>query len=95
MVQRGEELILSNSLPDHGIRERCSQLQALWLDLREVSVLRGQRLKASVAYQEYCVGVDEEEVWLNEKMALALSEELGDTLAAVQVGMASWYCNPM
>ena len=36
------------------------------------------------------MGVDEEEVWLNEKMALALSEESGDTLAAVQVGVASW-----
>ena len=89
VIQRGEELILSNSISDHSIRERSSQLQALWVDLREASSLRGQRLKASVAYQEYCVGIDEEEVWLNEKMALALSEEMGDTLAAVQVGVAS------
>ena len=29
--------------------------------------------------------VDEEEAWLNEKMAFVSSEEAGDTLAAVQV----------
>ena len=28
--------------------------------------------------------VDEEEAWLNEKMAFVSSEEVGDTLAAVQ-----------
>lgn len=32
------------------------------------------------------MGVDEEEAWLNEKTTLVSSEEVGDTLAAVQVG---------
>ena len=31
------------------------------------------------------MGVDEEEAWLNEKTALLSSEEVGDTLATVQV----------
>ena len=36
------------------------------------------------------MGVDEEEAWLNEKTTLVSSEEVGDTLAAVQVGVVTW-----
>ena len=46
---------------------------------------RKKRLEESCQYQQFCVGVDEEEAWLNEKTALLSSEEVGDTLATVQV----------
>ena len=45
---------------------------------------RKERLRQSLAYQKLCVKMDEEEGWLNEKMAFVSSEETGDTLAAVQ-----------
>ena len=39
-------------------------------------------------YQQFLVGVDEEEGWLNERSTLVSSNEVGDTLAAVQVSSA-------
>lgn len=42
-------------------------------------------MEESLLYQQFVVGVDEEEGWLNEKIALASNDEVGDTLAAVQV----------
>lgn len=36
-------------------------------------------------FQQFLVGADEAEGWLNEKTTLACSDEVGDTLAAVQV----------
>lgn len=45
---------------------------------------RKERLAQSLLYHKFCVEVDEEEAWLNEKMAFVSSEEAGDTLAAVQ-----------
>ena len=38
------------------------------------------------------MGVDEEEAWLNEKTALLSSEEVGDTLATVQVYREKQQC---
>ena len=46
---------------------------------------RWQKLEESLKFQQFCVGVDEEEAWLNEKTTLVSSEDTGDTLAAVQV----------
>lgn len=45
---------------------------------------RKEKLAQSLLYHKFCVQVDEEESWLNEKMAFVSSEEAGDTLAAVQ-----------
>lgn len=36
-------------------------------------------------YQKFLVSIDEEEGWLSEKITLVSSDEVGDTLAAVQV----------
>ena len=46
---------------------------------------RQAKLEESLLYQQFLVGVDEEESWMNEKTALVSSDEVGDTLAAVQV----------
>ena len=51
---------------------------------------RRQKLQESLCYRQFSVGVDEEEAWLNEKTTLVSSEEVGDTLAAVQVGVVTW-----
>ena len=47
---------------------------------------RQNKLEESLLYQQFLVGVDEEDSWLNEKITLVSSSEVGDTLAAVQVG---------
>ena len=46
---------------------------------------RQRKLKESLAYQEFCAEVGEEEAWLIEKTSVSLSEDFGDSLAAVQV----------
>ena len=59
------------------------QLSIAWLTFS--SHVRHQKLSESLHYRQFCVSVDEEEAWLNEKTALVSSEDTGDTLAAVQV----------
>ena len=49
-----------------------------------VFLIRRKKLEESLQYQQFCVGLDEEEAWLNEKTALVSNEEVGDTLAAIQ-----------
>ena len=46
---------------------------------------RKQKLEDSLAYQQFCANVDEEESWIGEKSTLVSTEDSGDTLAAVQV----------
>lgn len=46
---------------------------------------RRQKLEETLAYQEFCASSGEEEAWLLEKTSVCLSEDLGDSLAAVQV----------
>ena len=45
---------------------------------------RKEKLEQSLLYQRFCVEVDEEEAWLNEKTAFVSSDETGDTVAAVK-----------
>lgn len=46
---------------------------------------RRKKLGEALAFRQFCVAVEEEEVWMREKTALLSSEDTGDTLAAVQV----------
>lgn len=46
---------------------------------------RRKKLEESLAYHEFCSRINEEESWLAEKQSLYLSEDYGDSLAAVQV----------
>lgn len=46
---------------------------------------RQRKLEESLAYQEFCAEVGEEEAWLSENTSVSLSEDFGDSLAAVQV----------
>jgi spectrin alpha len=45
---------------------------------------RGKKLGESLAYQQFCANVEEEEAWILEKEHLLSGEDYGDTLAAVQ-----------
>lgn len=53
---------------------------------------RRNKLEESLLYQQFLVGADEVEGWLNEKTTLISSDEVGDTLAAVQVSAVCLAC---
>ena len=48
-------------------------------------------MEDSLAYQQFCANVDEEESWIGEKSTLVSAEDSGDTLAAVQVKQSCEY----
>lgn len=73
--------------PGQGYTSTCSTRPSK-IQFQTLSVpqyFRKKKLEESCQYQQFCVGVAEEEAWLNEKTALLSSEEGGDTLATVQV----------
>ena len=63
----------------HGAIKRTTALFFVFM------IHRREKLEESLQYQQFLVGVDEAEGWLNEKITLVSSDEVGDTLAAVQV----------
>ena len=78
---------MSNQQAMADIQRRCSQLEDMWKELKQCSASRKQKLEDSLAYQQFCANVDEEESWIGEKSTLVSAEDSGDTLAAVQVGI--------
>ncbi len=46
---------------------------------------REKKLEESLAFQEFCASINEEESWVTEKIAVQQSEDFGDSLGAVQV----------
>lgn len=67
------------------IRDRLKGLDENWGQLRELATNRGQKLDESLAYQQFVANIEEEEAWITEKQHLLSGEDIGDTLAAVQV----------
>lgn len=68
------------------LKEEVGSYITILLDSRFRCFHRRQKLEESLQFQQFLVGADEAEAWLNEKTTLACSDEVGDTLAAVQVG---------
>ena len=85
LVSLGEKLARDSPNAREAINERCSQLEGVWDDLVQASSKRKNKLEEALQYQQFCVGLDEEEAWLNEKTVLISNEDNGDTLAAIQV----------
>ena len=50
-----------------------------------ILLARQRKLDESLAFQEFCALINEEESWLTEKIAVQQSEDFGDSLGAVQV----------
>jgi spectrin alpha len=74
----------SNLMTDD-IRTKLAQLASNWDELKALAAQRGQKLDESLAYQQFVANVEEEEAWITEKQHLLSGEDMGDTLAAVQV----------
>ena len=87
VLQNGQLLMATDQQAMADIQHRCSQLEDMWRELKQCSASRKQKLEDSLAYQQFCANVDEEESWIGEKNTLVSAEDSGDTLAAVQVWM--------
>jgi len=74
-----------SNLMTEDIRERLHALAQNWDELRQMASNRGQKLDESLAYQQFAANVEEEEAWITEKQHLLAGDDLGDSLAAVQV----------
>ncbi|XP_065916481.1 spectrin alpha chain, non-erythrocytic 1-like [Dysidea avara] len=84
VLQNGQLLMATDQQAMADIQHRCSQLEDMWRELKQCSASRKQKLEDSLAYQQFCANVDEEESWIGEKNTLVSAEDSGDTLAAVQ-----------
>lgn len=67
------------------IKRRLGGLSQHWDELRQLAEERGLKLEGSLAYQQFVANVEEEEAWITEKQHLLSGDDIGDTLAAVQV----------
>ncbi len=85
LLSLGETLTRESPQEKDAIKEKCDQFEDAWKNLVEASEERQKKLEQSLLYQQFCVGLDEEEAWLNEKTVVVSNEDSGDTLAAVQV----------
>merc|ERR1712020_272702 len=66
------------------IKERLKQLNAVWEELKDMAVSRGQKLDESITYQQFLAKIEEEEAWISEKQQLLTVPDLGENMAAVQ-----------
>eukprot|EP00117_Sycon_ciliatum_P010415 scpid4432/ scgid12327/ Spectrin alpha chain, brain; Alpha-II spectrin; Fodrin alpha chain; Spectrin, non-erythroid alpha chain len=80
----GQKLIATGHYGADSIQQRCDDLGKSWEELQKLSAARQSKLDESLLFQQFSSNVDEEESWINEKLALVTSDEVGDTLATVQ-----------
>lgn len=66
------------------VKQRMGELKRQWTRLLELSDARKGKLDEALAFQLFSADAAEEESWLNEKISLALSDDLPDTLATAQ-----------
>lgn len=77
MVEVGQKLTSENHLRQTEIKTRVESLQEHWKSLEELVDLRRRQLEdAAEAYQFY-TDANEADSWLNEKMALLTSDDIG------------------
>ena len=67
------------------IDQRLKALNQAWIELKQLSASRGEKLEQSLTYQQFLAKVEEEEAWISEKQQLLVVDDLGDSMAAVQV----------
>ncbi|XP_071948314.1 spectrin alpha chain, non-erythrocytic 1-like isoform X2 [Antedon mediterranea] len=82
--ESGHLLIQEVTAAPEQVQQRLDQLDTNWNELRTLAADREHYLDDSLAFQNFCANVEEEEAWVNEKQSLMNSDDYGDTLAAVQ-----------
>ncbi|XP_066111276.1 spectrin alpha chain, erythrocytic 1 [Saccopteryx bilineata] len=66
------------------IQKRLAQFVQHWEKLKELTKARGLQLEQSLEYLQFMENAEEEEAWINEKLAMVAQRDSGDTLAATQ-----------
>nr|WAW84869.1 spectrin alpha chain [Halisarca dujardinii] len=84
LLGQGERLSLEDKYAQPEIESRCHELQDSWKGLRGLAAARKQKLEDSLAYHQFKVDADEEESWINEKVAVATNKEVGETMVTSQ-----------
>ncbi len=69
------------------IEQRLKALNQAWGELKQMSGNRGEKLDQSLTFQQFLAKVEEEEAWISEKQQLLVVDDLGDSMAAVQVAL--------
>lgn len=80
----GKKLFDDNIIGKEEIQQWLVQFVEYWKELKQLVVVWGQWLEEFLEYQQFVVNVEEEEVWINEKMILVVSEDYGDIFVVIQ-----------
>jgi hypothetical protein len=83
-IQDTCEKLMAEPMADD-IHMRLQNLLMSWKELKTMAVTRGQRFDESLTYQQFAERVEEEKAWITEKQYLLSTDDLGDTMATVQV----------
>jgi hypothetical protein len=83
--EAGQKLMDVANIGVPEIESRLSALSQAWTELKQLCASRGDKLDQSLVYQQFLAKVEEEEAWISEKQQLLVVDDLGDSMAAVQV----------
>jgi len=83
--EAGQKLMDVTNIGVPEIETRLKALNQAWAELKELAASRGEKLDQSLEYQQFLAKVEEEEAWISEKQQLLVVDDLGDSMAAVQV----------
>lgn len=86
--EAGQKLMDVANIGVPEIEQRLKALNQAWIELKQMSASRGDKLDQSLTYQQFLAKVEEEEAWISEKQQLLVLDDLGDSMAAVQVPIA-------
>uniref|UniRef100_A0A2K5UN69 Spectrin alpha chain, erythrocytic 1 n=1 Tax=Macaca fascicularis TaxID=9541 RepID=A0A2K5UN69_MACFA len=84
VLDMAEKLKDKAAVGEEEIQLRLAQFVEHWEKLKELAKARGLQLEESLEYLQFMQNAEEEEAWINEKNAMAVRGDSGDTLAATQ-----------
>lgn len=82
--EAGQNLILESNIGKQEIENRLNALEQSWIELKDMTAVRENKIEQSLSYQQFLVRVEEEEAWISEKQQLLSIDEYGDSMASVQ-----------
>ncbi|KAI2810973.1 Spectrin alpha chain, non-erythrocytic 1 [Blomia tropicalis] len=82
--EAGQKLMLESNLGVPEIENRLNALEQSWIQLKNMTAIRENKIEQSMSYQQFLVRVEEEEAWISEKQQLLSIDDFGDSMASVQ-----------
>ena len=84
VLAMGQELVEAGNVHHELATMKLAELEQLWEDLRELSLARQEALSGAKQVHVFDKNADETIMWIGEKEALFLSEDLGQDLETIQ-----------